>query len=417
MLRQVAGTVVGGWLGAALADAEVAPDMTPADMVGTPVDGALDVQDVTLVDEGFGSGEPVAEEGRLSMAEDVPLVSGDAAAGLEERKPRGGMGTPERGSLAGVWAVGGLGALLRRLVGGSGALMIRPEQAPLLDLDEPSYRDLCDIAMLDRERMPSLVEFSSGLTPEQRDVLRRYRDAFFEPQPLPEDLEARAFRIFYDALPRSAATGGLLACYHPGEKRLHDLAIALNHQPTAAESARAQALGLLLFSGGRLAIEGTRHLPGWLDSTFTGYHTYTAEDGRRFYSLQPLDAVTPEDIVDLYRFIKERTLAHGIMAEPMGIHFYRGQPRILFEILGGRRMFGVTNKDTGLAPDFEARFDAVMSPRLLSHKRIYGRFGDDTVLEEDYMFINDGKLRIGLQVRVGEFIGSVKNGQVFRLAR
>lgn len=290
-----------------------------------------------------------------------------------------------------------------------------PKVRVLQDLSENDWRELSFLALLNPEKMPSLAALATQSTPEERDVLKRFHTAFYSLQPVDKKLEKRAFQIFLDLIPREA-NGRMIPHVPQWEHHMFPFTVHLNAPTTPAQITRAQALGLPLFTEGQLSLDGTRHHSGWLDSDFYGYHIFTASDGRRFYSLRPLyDDATAEDIVALYRFIAARTAAQGIMAKPLGVHFYRGEPRILFEILQGRRMFEMKNTDSELPFDFERKYDAVMSGHLCGHKRIHGRFGDDAVLNEDYMFICDGEFRVGLQVRVGDFIDSVRAGKVFRL--
>lgn len=283
------------------------------------------------------------------------------------------------------------------------------------DLNEKDLHDLSLIALMSPDKMPSLEEVTARLSPSGLALLKRYHDAFYSLQPIGKDLEEIASAVFSQVIPREP-NGRMTAIlddakWYQGTR----VAVQVSTTPTENQISRARTLGLTLMTGGCLLIKGTRNLPGLLSSAFKGYHIFINNDGKPYYSLKPIDDEDPEEIVGLYRFIGEHTRAQGIMAEPAGIHFYRGEPRILFEILRGRRMFCVKNTDPDLPPGFEKKFDEVMSTQLQNHKRVYGRFGDDLVLEEDYMFICDNGLRIGLPVRVRKYIQSVKDGRVFRL--
>lgn len=283
-----------------------------------------------------------------------------------------------------------------------------------LKLAEQDYHELSLAASMDPKLMPAFSQLESRLTPRDLAVLKRYHALFYGLQAVDQELEDRANHIFWNLIPRDSSNGGRLGMLPSGYLDGKLLTIELDTRATPDQITRARHLGLPLKVGGRLKMAG-QHNVGRLLAHFPRYHHYYDNEGGEFLSLRPLYGATPEEIVDLYRFIEERTKAGGILSKLEGVHFYRREPRLLFEILKGKRMFNVENTDPDLPQDFERDFDSVMSTHLLRHKSAHGRFGDDVYLEEDYMYISDGRLRIGLPVRAGDFAKYVKAGKVFRL--
>ena len=82
---------------------------------------------------------------------------------------------------------------------------------------------------------------------------------------------------------------------------------------------RVKASGLPVIDGGQLSVRGSRTQARVLSTEFSGYHRFVMPDGRRVFSMEPIegDAFRALDVI---RHFEQHTGRTDIMAKPLGIH-------------------------------------------------------------------------------------------------
>ncbi len=162
---------------------------------------------------------------------------------------------------------------------------------------------------------------------------------------------------------------------------------------------QAQESGLPIIDGGELATQGSRSSYQRFDTTLQGYARFTMPDGRRVFSMAPIEG-NAFDALAVLRAFEARTGRTDVMARPIGIHFFNGQPRLIFEDLGATRVGSLAD----LTAEQQAFVRGLLSQRTYQaiedrgFNAIAGRY-----FETDYIFLVDGQVRLGLPVRARTF--------------
>ncbi len=153
--------------------------------------------------------------------------------------------------------------------------------------------------------------------------------------------------------------------------------------------------GLPVIDGGQLATHGSRTAYQTFDTQLAGYARFTMPDGRRVFSMAPIDG-TVSDALAAIRAFEARTGRTDIMARPLGIHFFNGQPRLIFEDLGATRVARLGD----LPADEQAVMRSLLTDPAFQQveARGFDSFGG-RYFESDYIFLSDGRVRLGLPVR------------------
>ena len=185
--------------------------------------------------------------------------------------------------------------------------------------------------------------------------------------------------------------------------RTIDAVAPVAYRPTGQVPAQwqrqASEAGLPIVDGGELAISGSRSVYQQFDTTLAGYARYVMPDGRRVFSMAPIEG-NAFDALAAIRAFEARTGRTDIMARPIGIHFFNGQPRLIFEDLGAARVARLAD----LPPDQQAVMRSLLSDDTWRRidaggfDAIGGRY-----FESDYVFFADGRVRLGLPVRSRTF--------------
>lgn len=161
---------------------------------------------------------------------------------------------------------------------------------------------------------------------------------------------------------------------------------------------QVQESGLPVIDGGALATQGSRSYSRF-DTRLGGYVRFTMPNGQRVFSMAPIDGDAFQALAAIRAF-EQRTGRTDIMARPLGIHFFNGQPRLIFEDLGATRISSLAD----LPADQQAVMRSLLSDNIWN---IVERSGFNTIggryFEGDYIFLADGRLRLGLPVRAQTF--------------
>jgi hypothetical protein len=169
----------------------------------------------------------------------------------------------------------------------------------------------------------------------------------------------------------------------------------------------ARASGLQNLSGGQLRLgEGSR--PGGLGG---GYVPYRAPDGRDLISLRPLDTDAGDALRGL-NWVYQNTGAGNFLLRPVGVHVHNGEMRLLFERAPHRLSNYHMQRFSDLSPAEQAMLRRLLTPQVYER----GVINQSRVFELDYFLVDGaGHLRMGIPVRVAQFVDEVRAGRIFRL--
>lgn len=189
--------------------------------------------------------------------------------------------------------------------------------------------------------------------------------------------------------------------------------IGTEQNPSKAQRAFVGALNLPFVTEGKIAARGSRETIGIFDPDNRGYAAFRTHSGDILMSLLPIDGANVSDVVELCCFIDEHTHAQGVMARPLGIHLYRGQLRVLFEMMKGRRFPSAARfGDEEVPAAIHAQYMHAITTAGIGIPLDRYEHG---LIEADYMFIDEGRFRMGLPVRARLFADAVRRGNIFRL--